>query len=46
MADDFEFASIRIGRRDVDVGSENIFQRLPRTKVTKLLSRIKYSANP
>jgi hypothetical protein len=40
MADDFEFASIRTGRGDVDVGSENIFQGLPRTEVAKLLSRI------
>src|SRR5580658_75364 len=45
MADDLEPLAVRASGRDISVGRKNIFQRLPRTKVAKFLSRIQHPAN-
>ena len=45
MTDDLEFLRVRTVWRDIAVSGENILQALPRPKIAKLLSWIKYSAN-
>jgi hypothetical protein len=45
MTDDLELLRVRTVWRDIAVSGENILQALPRPKIAKLLSRIKYSAN-